>query len=366
MLLDLLANYKKLSAYDFEKLKSDDFVDKLSRKFSAIMMIVFSALLGTFQLVGKPYECWCMNEYSGSRCNYAKTYCYITSYFIPVGNTTYLPQREELETHRILYYQWVPYIFLFQAFLFYFPSLIWQLLNTRSGFDIENYVREILAGSDKNKPIRYVATHMREAGTFRASYISRGAIKKALQGTGLNFFNNGVYLTVSYLCVKLMYALVALLQIFVMNYMFRDDYYGGLGFFSFFFGPHNWKLKERFPVMTLCKFQVYILNDQQTHWIQCTLPINIYIEKMYWIIGIWSIFLFFITMYNFIRYVMFLSKSNDEYIQRRLIKNETTEEMPVNNLANLRPDDLLVLELIKVNTSEYDLVTLIKKLNKVD
>lgn len=87
---------------------------------------------------------------------------------------------------------------------------------------------------------------------------------------------------------------------------------------------------------------------------------------MYWIIGIWSIFLFFITMYNFIRYVMFLSKSNDEYIQRRLIKNETTEEMPVNNLANLRPDDLLVLELIKVNTSEYDLVTLIKKLNKVD
>jgi hypothetical protein len=106
---------------------------------------------------------------------------------------------------------------------------------------------------------------MREAGAFRASYESRGAIKRRLQDTGLNFFSSGVYLTVSYLLVKLMYAAVALLQIFVLNYMFRDDYYGGLGFFAFFFGPHNWKLKERFPVMTLCKFQVYILNDQQTH-----------------------------------------------------------------------------------------------------
>ena len=53
MFLDVIASYKKLAEYDFEKLNSDDFVDKLSRKFSAIMMIVFSGILGVYQLVGK-------------------------------------------------------------------------------------------------------------------------------------------------------------------------------------------------------------------------------------------------------------------------------------------------------------------------
>lgn len=366
MFLDIISSYKKLANYDFEKLNSDDFVDKLSRKFSAIMMVVFSGLLTVYQLVGKPLECWCMSEYSGSRCNYGKTFCYITNFFVPVGNKTHLPQRDELETHRILYYQWVPYIFLLQAFLFYSPSLIWQLLNTRSGFDIKNYVRELNKGSDKTKPTRYVVTHMRECSTFRSSYISRGSIKKAFQGTGLNFFNNGIYLSITYLLVKLCYAFIALLQIYVLNYFFKDDYYSNLGVFSFFFGPHNWKFTERFPRMTLCKFQVYILNDQQTHWMQCTLPINIYIEKMYWIVGIWCIFLFFITIVNFIRYVMFLSYSRGKYVEKRLVRNPDTDELPVNNLENLRPDDLLVLELIKVNTSEYDLVTLVKKLNKLD
>ena len=139
-------------------------------------------------------------------------------------------------------------------------------MNKRSGFDIKNYVRELQKGSDgKKDPARYVVTHMKECSSFRSAYRSRGALKKSLEKSGLNFFNNGIFLSVSYLFVKLMYATVALGQIFVLNYMFRDDYYGDLGFFSFFFGPHNWKLAERFPRMTLCKFQVYILNDQQTH-----------------------------------------------------------------------------------------------------
>lgn len=66
-----------------------------------------------------------MNEYSGSRCTYATTYCYITSTYIPVGNATELPKRQDLESHKMLYYQWVPFIFLLQGFLFYLPSMIW-------------------------------------------------------------------------------------------------------------------------------------------------------------------------------------------------------------------------------------------------
>jgi len=366
MILDVLASYTKLSSYEFEKLNTDDFFDKLSRRFSAIMMILFTTILGVIQLVGKPLECWCPNEYSGSRCNYAKTYCYITSFYVPVGNSSYLPPRDELETHRILYYQWVPYIFLFQALLFYLPSLVWTFLNTKSGFDIKNYVRELRKGNGDGKkdPAGYVVTHMNECSSFRTSYTSRGLVKRTLQDSWFNFFNNGIYLSMSYLLVKLMYAAVALLQIFVMNYWFRDDYYGNSSKLSFLFGPHNWKLSERFPRMTLCKFHVYILNDQQKHWMQCTLPINIYIEKMYYITGIWCIILFFLTMFSFFQYAFFMCFSRKKFIEKRLNNIAKNQEKPdENHLTELRPDDLLVLELIKVNTSEYEITNLIKKLN---
>ena len=101
-------------------------------------------------------------------------------------------------------------------------------------------------------------------------------------------------------------------------------------------------------------------------WMQCTLPINIYIEKMYYIIGIWCIILFLLTMFNFFHYVFFLSISRKTYIDKRLIADPESDELPPNNLKDLRPDDLLVLELVKVNTSEYELINLVKKLNKVD
>jgi innexin len=124
-MLELIASFTKLQAFRFEANNDDDFVDKLSRRFSAVMMIIFATLLSLYQFVGQPIECWCHNEYSGDRCDYAKTYCYITSFYVPVGNSTHLPRREDLTSHKIMYYQWVPYIFVFQAFLFYFPCIVW-------------------------------------------------------------------------------------------------------------------------------------------------------------------------------------------------------------------------------------------------
>ena len=58
MILDLIANYAKLSQYQFEKNDDDGFVEKLYRKFSAIIMIVLATCLSVYQLVGKPIVCW--------------------------------------------------------------------------------------------------------------------------------------------------------------------------------------------------------------------------------------------------------------------------------------------------------------------
>ena len=145
-----------------------------------------------------------------------------------------------------------------------------------------------------------------------ASYENRGKLKKCLKkpfgnaGSGMrrvmflcSFFllwcllfffslvSKGVFLSISYFFIKLVYAAVAIIQVFLLNYWFRDDYYGKRDKLSFFFSDHNWKLAERFPRMTLCRFQVYILTEQQTHVIDC---LNLKISLNCFENGFWILF----------------------------------------------------------------------------
>lgn len=58
MILDLIGSYAKLSGYSFEKQQDDNFIDKLIRKFTAIIMVLFASIVSVYQLVGQPIQCW--------------------------------------------------------------------------------------------------------------------------------------------------------------------------------------------------------------------------------------------------------------------------------------------------------------------
>ncbi len=125
MILSLFQSFLKLNSVSFQNRYDDDVLDRLSRKYSAILLIIFSTIATTNQLVGKSVSCWCPKELKGKKCSYGTTTCYITNFYAPSTNTTQLDKREDLMSHKIYYYQWVPYIFLFQAFLFYLPYVLW-------------------------------------------------------------------------------------------------------------------------------------------------------------------------------------------------------------------------------------------------
>lgn len=98
--------------------------------------------------------------------------------------------------------------------------------------------------------------------------------------------------------------------------------------------------------MTLCKFEVYILNDQQKHWVQCALPINIYIEKMYLIIFVWLLFLF-VLMICSIFYNLFFILNRKKFIFSE-INSEKIDDSTVHELSDfLKPDGVLVLSILK-------------------
>jgi hypothetical protein len=69
------------------------------------------------------------------------------------------------------------------------------------------------------------------------------------------------------LFVKLIYAVMIILQLVILHLWFRDEYYPIKSLSDLLFGDHNWNLSQRFPRVAFCNFQIYILNDLQTHWV---------------------------------------------------------------------------------------------------
>jgi len=62
----------------------DDYVDRLSRQQTVIILVCFGFLVSTKQFVGKPINCWCPAQFTDSHRDYADSICW-------VSNTYYLP-----------------------------------------------------------------------------------------------------------------------------------------------------------------------------------------------------------------------------------------------------------------------------------
>lgn len=62
----------------------DDYVDRLSRQQTVIVLVCFGFLVSTKQFVGKPINCWCPAQFTDSHREYADSICW-------VSNTYYLP-----------------------------------------------------------------------------------------------------------------------------------------------------------------------------------------------------------------------------------------------------------------------------------
>jgi innexin len=234
-------------------------------------------------------------------------------------------------------------------------------LNKTSGFDINSYIKQLQDDKspfNESEAVTYVSSHIKTCIEFQRRYISRGYFQ-------INFIGSGIYLTLCYLLVKIAYASVIFFQLIILNVWFRDTYHSNLSVFEWLFGSHNWKLAERFPRMILCSFKVYILNDLQVQWVQCTLPINNYIEKIYIAVWLWLWFLLLLNVLDFFRLLFFLKSGSKSYIRAYLDSNQNGNNSTKNLRAYLRWDGLLLLQLIESNTSNYYVICILSSLVKL-
>lgn len=119
----------------------DDTVDRINHTYTPNILMFFTAVVLSRQLVVKPISCWIPNDFTGAQGEYAETVCWVTStYFIPMAQGT-VPLQEDLRYEkRIYYYQWVPFILMVQAALFVVPCIIWRLFSVQSRLNVRSFV----------------------------------------------------------------------------------------------------------------------------------------------------------------------------------------------------------------------------------
>ena len=111
--------------------KGEDAVDRLNYLFTPVILGIFGVLISMGSWVGDPISCWMPQHFTGSHSKYATSHCW-------VKNTYHLPFEEEIphqhegervENGEIIYYQWLPFILVVQAILFYLPNVVCSSLN---------------------------------------------------------------------------------------------------------------------------------------------------------------------------------------------------------------------------------------------
>jgi hypothetical protein len=145
--------------------------------------------------------------------------------------------------------------------------------------------------------------------------------------------------TTMYFTVKILYVINTLIQFFLLN-AFLSFNFTSYGFTAInkLFRSEQWFESPRFPRVTMCDFMVRRLGSNQ-HWyaVQCTLPINLYNEKIFLLIWLWLIILTILNILSIISWIIALKR------KRRLISIikylRVVQDVPSKRFRSLKQTD---------------------------
>lgn len=272
------------------------------------------------------------------------------------------------------YYQWIPLMLLLQALLCYLPSIVWAVNNSRPGLDINRMVL-IVSGMEhinpdiRDKSIRFLCRHFDRALAYQREY-RRGRMRRCLQRMSKHCCLPigrvyGNYLTSLYIFVKLLYISNAVGQLWLMNAFLsneRNSYYlYGINTLVDIYNNRQPDTKL-FPRVTLCDFKIRQMQNVQDYTIQCTLPINLFNEKIYVYLWFHMCVVALLSCLGLIVLLWQLFSTNcQSYVTKYLkimsrVKQQTgvLEVKTIRHFVDdyLRPDGVFTLRVIAKNTND--------------
>ena len=353
----------------------EDAVDRLNHKYSTIIFCILAIVVTTNQYVGEIIKCWSPAQFPESWIEYTNSICWISNtYYVPISESNILsaPRKE------IVYYQWVALVLFLQAFMFYLPCVHWAVLSRSIGMDINKVVQtlrqiEHINPENRDKSTKFLIKHLdrsldytREIRTGRCAEFKQ---KMAACGCfcGKRYGN---FLITVYIVTKILYLGDVVLQLYMMNHFLGTDYvFYGVDVLRDLSSTGDYKESRRFPRVTLCDFQVRSIARTQPYTVQCTLPVNLFNEKIFIFVWFWLVFLVVINCLSTVYWLWIAFTTNRRAYIKTYLRvfnkyDKYKDHQKLNEFCNvyLRQDGHFILRIIAKNTNEVVVSELITAL----
>ena len=341
----------------------DDFTDKISRRYSCILLFGLAAIVGIGTYFGEHIHCLCHDKKcDGNWEKYVNMYCWVhPTYYVPFEDK--MPGPDEQREHMVTYYQWTSIILLTQALFFYLPSFLWRGLNRKSDINIgviveaaRNHQKE-LKDEKQEKKLRY-AIHLLQRYFQAQREFTTGCLSTCRFMLSSGRYG-GNYLTFWYFVIKLLYLVNAIGQLFLLDFLLGFEFHTmGLHVVRLLVYGDEWNGSALFPKVTYCDVKSRQMSNVHPHTYQCLLPINMFNDKIFIIVWFWLFFVSIITMISFLFWMYEMASMSG---QVRLIKRQLNgcglglkDQELVNKFAeySIRRDGILVLKLISKNVGD--------------
>ncbi|XP_076108720.1 innexin unc-9-like [Mytilus galloprovincialis] len=350
----------------------DDWIDRFNHIWTVTLLGLFSIVITSGQyILGNPIQCWTPAELKEQFILYTHSTCWISNtYYVPIYEEIPddISERQEAE---MTYYQWVPIILLFQAFLFKIPNITWRLLNGYSGIRMDKITTlaedtVMSPPDDREKKIKLMAKYIDCWILTQQNYKHNLVVHLRHKISSICCFcfgkREGTFLTGYYLFIKFLYCVNVIGQFFLLNEFMAMDYNNfGFEIIQYYIKHGEWSESPRFPRVTLCDFIIRQITNQQRYTVQCVMPLNLLNEKIFVFQWFWLFILATLTCLNFVSWIYYVSsqENNFWYIKKHL---KICKEIHSRNdllLArlftqeHLRDDGVFVLRVLEKNSSTF-------------
>ncbi|CAF1290087.1 unnamed protein product [Adineta ricciae] len=353
-----------------DNIYDDRLIDRLHNRYTVAILVCFCIAISTYQYAGDPLHCWVPAQFTGTYEAYTNRLCYIqNTYHVPKNQM--VPKDYNLRRERTLkYYQWINFVLLLQALFFSLPRIFWQSFNDKIGLPLGNFVDaankydSFDVKTDRQTIVQYIADCLQRYEEYvnppkrdKSSFIHRTHRQCRLFCQG----RTGASLVCFYFLIKFLYILNLALQILFLQYFL--SYYEmnyiqyGVNVLGSLLSGFTLPESKLFPRITLCDFQIRELGEQHHYTVECILVINIFIEKMYFLLWLWFWILLFITIVDTIRsfYQIFVRHSRNVFIVQHLeliVKNRASREQQFRYFLRYFPiDNLFALWIVGLNST---------------
>ncbi|XP_033729117.1 innexin unc-9-like [Pecten maximus] len=375
---DLTGNAISVVTFD---ISDDTYVQQANRKLCVAFLITLSALVSARQYVGDPITCFCPAQFEKFHVAYTNSYCWIrNNYAVPFDEI--LPVSDiSREGREISYYQWVPLILVFLAAMFYSPRLFWKGTSGHSGINTKKILRmsneaTYMSPTKRAEHINVIMSYIDKWIDIRDGKSSvPHRIRRVKDKFHISCINSGNYLSFIYIVTCLFYLLNTIGQVFMIDSILGNDFLNlGPDFIRGMTTNQDWEDLKRFPRIAFCDMDIRQLQNIQRWTIQCSLPINLFNEKVF--IMLWFL-LITMSVVNGVYLVINLTmvvipRKKNMYIRKFLDCTQFPAE--IRNSAKLldverkfvdiylKQDGVLLLWLVSHNTSQVVGSELVEKL----